>query len=212
MTTNTTSYNQAIMELAQAGIAALDHRSASKSAVNTPAAESHFICSWMATSLKERRFSKLMAPELTNWVRDGRSKGADAQLTHLLRRINSQYQALESDTALGTALKSMLSELETENWLVILDAEVTTKLKLDGNGQSSLIISVDQFEGHIQDGELIKPISVYVRSDEQVLAKMAAKHGLLFSQGNKKTSLIKHHKTYRLYPKNQQPELALLVY
>lgn len=49
-----------------------------------------------------------------------------------------------------------------------------------------------------------------MRGDEQLLASAACKQGLLLSQGNKKTTLIKHHKAYRLMPGNEQPALALL--
>lgn len=35
--------------------------------------------------------------------------------------------------------------------------------------------------------------------------------GLLLSQGDKKSTLVKHHKAYRLVPDNAQPALALLA-
>ena len=44
-----------------------------------------------------------------------------------------------------------------------------------------------------------------MRGDEQVLAEAAFARGLLLSQGNKKTTLVKHHKAYRLMPGNAQP-------
>jgi len=50
-----------------------------------------------------------------------------------------------------------------------------------------------------------------VRGDERVLAEVAFARGLLLSQGNKKTSLVKHHKSYRVMPGNEQPALALLA-
>ncbi len=50
-----------------------------------------------------------------------------------------------------------------------------------------------------------------MRGDEQVLAEAAFARGLLLSQGNKKTTLVKHHKAYRLMPGNAQPALALLA-
>ena len=205
------TYNQAIVELAQAGLAALAQRADTPNAIKTAAAESHFICSWMAQALKERRFSKQLAGDLTNWIRDGRSMGANAQLPALLTRINTQYLAAMDNQGVGDALKAMIEALDEEEWLVILDCEVSGKLKLDSDGRNSLIISVEQYEQHIQAGKLLKPITLYVRSDEQLLARLAAKHRLLLSPGNKKASLIKHHKAYKVYPNNQQPALALLV-
>ncbi|CAM3221847.1 DUF2913 family protein [Shewanella violacea] len=206
-----TRYNQALIEITQAGLAALEERSKSNNVVKTAAAESHFLCNWMAQALKERRFSKLIAKELTKWVSDARSMGAAAQLPALLQRIESQYLAAEGKQTLGASLNAMLSELRENDWVVILDCEVTTKLKLDCSGQNSLVISDEQYDGHIDGDKLTKTITLYVRANEQEFAKVAAKHGLLLSQGNKKSSLIKHHKAYLICPGNQQPAMALLV-
>ncbi|MCG9695857.1 DUF2913 family protein [Shewanella sp. Isolate11] len=206
------TYNKALLELAQAGLEAVKQRDESSTAMKTPAAESHFICSWMVQSLKERRFSKLVADDLTQWIRQGRSMGAGANLKGLLMSITNQYQQVkDTSDKLGDKLALLLSELEQQDWLIFTDSEVDTKLKLDSDGQASLIISAPEYEQHIVQGEMIKPINMYVRGDEQQLAKLALQQGLLISQGNKKTALVKHHKTYRLYPKNQQPALALLV-
>lgn len=206
-----TTYNQAIVEIAQAGLAALEARSKSNNVIKTADAESHFLCNWMSQALKERRFSKLIAKELTKWVRDGRSMGAGAQLTSLLQRIDTQYKAAEQNVAIGASLNAMLKELTDNDWVVIVDCEVTTKLKLDSSGQNSLVISDEQYQNHIDGDKLTKAVTLYIRSNEQELAKIAAKHGLLLSQGDKKSSLIKHHKAYKLCPKNIQPEMALLV-
>ncbi|RTR34813.1 DUF2913 family protein [Shewanella atlantica] len=206
-----TSYNQAIVEFAQAGLAALEERASKANVIKTAAAESHFLCSWMASALKVRQFSKLIAKDLTQWIRDGRSLGAGAQLPSLLERIDDQYRAAMSNRQLGQSLELFLSELEENDWIVILDEEVTTKLKLDSEGENSLVISHEQYESHIKDKNVIKPITMFVRANEQELARVAAKHQLLLSQGDKKASLIKHHKAYRVFPNNEQPALALLL-
>lgn len=206
-----TSYNQAIVEFAQAGLAALEERASKANVIKTAAAESHFLCSWMASALKVRQFSKLIAKDLTQWIRDGRSLGAGAQLPSLLTRIDEQYRVAMNNQQLALSLEQFLSELVANDWIVILDEEVTTKLKLDSEGENSLVISVEQYEGHIQGENIIKPITMFVRANEQELAKVAAKHRLLLSQGDKKASLIKHHKAYQLFPNNEQPALALLL-
>ncbi len=205
------SYNQAIVEIAQAGLAALDERNRGNNVVKTAAAESHFLCNWMVQALKERRFSKLIAKDLTQWIRDARSKGAAAQLTALLQRIEKQYLAAGENQTVGLSLNAMLEELVELDWVIIVDCEVTTKLKLESSGQNSLVISDEQYEGYIDGEHLTKAITLYIRADDQELAKIAAKHGLLFSLGDKKASLVKHHKAYKLFPNNQQPEMALLV-
>lgn len=209
---NSQTYNQAVLELALAGIADLATSAQTKKAQRTAAQESHFLCNWMVESLKEKRFSKLVADDLTTWIRLARSQGAGAELKRLLERIVFQYQSVEkTEPTLGIALNAMIDELKQDNWLVFTDTEISAKLKLDGDGQSSLVIDVKEFNQHIKDNQLIKPINLYVRADEQALTRIALSHGLLLSQGNKKTSLIKHHKTYQIYPNNQLPALCQLL-
>lgn len=206
------TYNQAMLVLAQAGLEALANSASQHKAKRTPAQESHFLCSWMVESLKEKRFSKLVADDLTQWIRDARSQGAGAQLPDLFSRIVRQYQVATSKTQdLGDALGQLIEAMKALDWLVITDSDIDTKLKLDGQGQSSLIISAKALAGHIANGELIKPISLYLRGDENVLAQQALAQGLIVSQGNKKTSLIKHHKAYILTPNNNLAQLCLLI-
>jgi len=209
---NSQTYNQAVLELALAGLADLTASAQTKKAQRTSAQESHFLCNWMVESLKEKRFSKLVADDLTAWIRLARSQGAGAELKRLLERIVYQYQSVEtSEPALGTALNAMIETLKQADWLVFTDTEISAKLKLDGDGQSSLVIDAKEFNQHIKDNQLIKPINLYVRADEQTLTRIALSHGLLLSQGNKKTSLVKHHKTYQIFPHNQQPALCQLL-
>ncbi|ACK45783.1 MULTISPECIES: DUF2913 family protein [Shewanella] len=209
---NSQTYNQAVLELALAGLADLTASAQTKKAQRTSAQESHFLCNWMVESLKEKRFSKLVADDLTAWIRLARSQGAGAELKRLLERIVHQYQTVEtSEQALGTALNAMIETLKQAEWLVFTDTEISAKLKLDGDGQSSLVIDAKEFNQHIKDNQLVKPINLYVRADEQTLTRIALSHGLLLSQGNKKTSLVKHHKTYQIFPHNQQPALCQLL-
>lgn len=205
------TYNQAVLEFAIAGLEALSEASAKSSSVRTPAAESHFLCSWMVTALKQRTFSKLVADDLTLWIRQGRSMGAGAELKMLLEKIKAQYSYISDKQAgLGQSLNAMLTELEGQEWIVITDQEVTKKLKLDSDGCNSLVISDEQYSQRIEGDEIIKPITLYVRADETEFAQIAYRHNLLLSPGNKKSSLIKHHKAYQVWPKNLQPALTIL--
>lgn len=209
MTTET--YNQAILALALAGIDAINTSASQHKAQRTPAQESHFLCNWMVESLKTKRFSKLVADDLTAWIRQARSQGAGAQLKRLLTCIADQYQqANNSPTATGRGLKNLLTELAAQQWVIITDTDIDAKLKLDSDGQSSLIISAKEFNQHIIDDNIVKPIAMYIRGDENQVARLALTQGILLSQGNKKTTLIKHHKTYTLRPNNLHPSLCLL--
>nr|WP_228730114.1 DUF2913 family protein [Shewanella sedimentimangrovi] len=205
------SYNQAILALARDGLAAL----AASSAIGpkaTEAQKSHFLCNFMATALKEKRYPKLIANELTLWVRQGRSLGANAGLRQLLERISHQYgQITDVSTGLGHRLEQLLAKAKEQGFLVFTDTVVDGKLKLDADGVPSIVISHDAYSSQLKDGELLGPLTLYVRADEGLLAQMALDCGLLLSAGDKKASLIKHHKSYRLFPQNQLPCLALLT-
>ena len=206
------TYNQALLEMASQSLAELARTGAQKAGKRTPAQESHFLCTWMADSLKEKRFSRLVMEDLTAWVQLGRTLGAGADLKGLLERIIRQYErAMAEPTGLGGRLAALLAELEAAGWLVLTSSEVNAKLRLQSGGQPSLIISASEYQGHIEAGELTRSLTLYVRGDEARLAQAAFPHGLLLSQGNKKTTLVKHHKAYRLVPGNAQPALALLI-
>lgn len=204
------TYNAAILELALAGMQDLTESNKSHKGQRTLAQESHFLCSWMVDALKTKRFSKLVADDLTQWIRLGRSQGAGAQLKQLLERIIVQYQTAKT-SELGTALDAMIEDFKQQNWLVITDTPLSTKLKLEGDGQSSIVICAEQLLTHRKNKEIVKPVAIYVRGDENSLAKNALAQGLLLSQANKKNSLIKHHKTYMVTPKNLHQSLCLLA-
>ncbi|WP_412840054.1 DUF2913 family protein, partial [Aeromonas dhakensis] len=86
------TYNQALLEMAGQSLAELARTAEQKAGKRTPAQESHFLCSWMAESLKEKRFSRLVMEDLKEWVQLGRTLGAGADLKGLLERIIRQYE------------------------------------------------------------------------------------------------------------------------
>ncbi|MGY4109211.1 DUF2913 family protein [Aeromonas encheleia] len=206
------NYNQALFDMATQSLAELARTAEQKAGKRTPAQESHFLCTWMADSLKEKRFSRLVMEDLKGWIQQGRTLGAGADLKGLLERIVCQYgRAMAVPEQLGARLAALLAELEEAGWLVFTDSELDAKLRLLSQGQSSLVISASEYQGHIAEGELLKPLTLYVRGDEKQLAQAAFAQGLLLSQGDKKATLVKHHKAYRLVPANAQPALALLA-
>ncbi|MCC4831289.1 DUF2913 family protein [Shewanella sp. 10N.7] len=212
----TQTYNQAILDVAEAGIQALQESAEKQKAKRTPAQESHFLCAWLVESFRVKRFSKLVADDLSAWIRMARSQGAGAMLPQLFERIAKQYRAVEKpELTQQQAIEQLLTELESDDWFVISDSAFSddsgTKLKLAGNGQSSLVVCELQLESHFEDDKLVKSLPIYVRGDENHFAEKALAKGLLVSQGNKKTSLIKHHKTYLIAPNNQLKQLCLLI-
>ncbi|WP_299490831.1 DUF2913 family protein [uncultured Shewanella sp.] len=208
---NTQTYNDAILELATAGLQALETYNATAK-VKTASTQSHFLCHWMVTAQKNKQFSKLVANDLTLWIRQARSQGASVDLPAILLNISTQYRLIShKQQGLGARLTALLAELEQEDWIIIKDQRLSPNLKLNSHGQRSLVISEEEYLYHIQDNELIKPVTLYIRADLYTIASKALKHELLLTLGDKKASLIKHHKAYHIWPKNLAPKLALLV-
>ena len=86
-----------------------------------------------------------------------------------------------------------------------------SRAKLASQGQASIVICSAELAAACAGGELVKPLTLYVRGDEQVLARFAYRHGLLIGQGNKKQVRVKHHKAHLLMPGNALSALALLA-
>ncbi|MCL1123800.1 DUF2913 family protein [Shewanella surugensis] len=210
---NTQTYNEAILELATAGLQALEEFNVTAS-VKTPTTRSHFICHWMVNALKNKHFPKLVANDLTLWIRQARSQGTSTDLPSILFKIKNQYTLIkDKQQGLGLGLTTFITQLEQEDWIIIKDQSLSPqlKLKLNSHGRSSLIISENDYFHNIQNDELIKPVTLYIRADETILVAKALKHHLLLTLGNKKASFIKHHKAYHVWPSNLAPTLSLLA-
>ena len=115
------TYNEALLDMATQSLAELARTAEQKAGKRTPAQESHFLCTWMADSLKEKRFSRLVMEDLKAWVQLGRTLGAGAntidvpdfnyQVTQGLgnaRDVNDPNFSYAVTKGLGTA--SMLDE------------------------------------------------------------------------------------------------------
>ena len=131
------AYNQALLEMATQSLAELTRTGEQKAGKRTPAQESHFLCTWMAASLKEKRFSRLVMEDLKGWVQLGRTLGAGADLKGLLERIVSQYQnAMANPLQLGSKLANMLAELEQAGGLAGTDRERSERQAAPAIGRS----------------------------------------------------------------------------
>ncbi|MFM4720432.1 DUF2913 family protein [Aeromonas bivalvium] len=203
------TYNQALLEMASASLAELARTGAGR-APRTQAQESHFLSLWLADSLKEKRFSRLVMEDLKGWVQQARTQGAGADLKGLLSRIVRHYSQAARE-GLGARLMALLDECEQAGWQRITEYALDGKARLASQGQASIVICAAKLASALAGDELVAPLTLYVRGDEQQLARFAQCHGLLIGQGNKKQTRVKHHKGHLLMPANALPALALLA-
>ena len=124
------TYNQALLEMASQSLAELARTGAQKAGKRTPAQESHFLCTWMADSLKEKRYSRLGMEDLKAWVQLGRTLGAGADLKGLLERIIRQYErAMAEPSGQGGLLAALLAHLQVNQADLLRWQAVSAEIK-----------------------------------------------------------------------------------
>ncbi|WP_163932483.1 DUF2913 family protein [Paraferrimonas sp. SM1919] len=205
------NYNQAIIEFVDAALTELEQWRGD-SAAKSGKAENHFLTHWIVTAIKKQRFSNLIAKQLHAFVSQARSKGAGANLVAQLQDIQAQYQQVQGyEQGMGERLTALLEDVEAHDWETEFEDVLDEKIMIKGIGKPIVVLCASEYPATIVDGEFTKPVRLFVRGDAQAFAKLALKHKLLVSQGVKKTSLVKYHLTYTMYPQNLQPELPEIV-
>ena len=85
---------------------------------------------------------------------------------------------------------------------------VGNKLNRHSGGAASLIICEDEMLSCFDDqGLLIKPISLYLRGELQVLVEAAFKQNLLLHKMTDYKSKVKYHGEFIIYPNNDGDKL-----
>lgn len=208
------SYNQHLLNLVSAGLAALDDAQSKKRSLNNPVAETHFLGSWIVGATKSKEFDRCLAKDLSLWVQESRTKGPNAGFKETFERIKNAYTliCLQSEKNLTqVALEAILDELTEDDWLIETESVITTKLKLSSSGEKSLVICADGYDKAFSDtdGVLEKPLSVYIRNgDEEFIKRMFDRGYLVFAAQSK--SLVKRHNKYIVRPFNLGNRIAIL--
>ena len=85
------NYTQEIQNLVNAALADLDQEHRSGKLANAPVANNHYLVRWVTKALKSQRFGRTVGDDLTRWQKAGRSKGNDAGLLFIFKRISGFY-------------------------------------------------------------------------------------------------------------------------
>lgn len=221
-----TFFSQEIYRLVSAGLAELAQSQLAGKTPSNPLSETHFFSAWVTKSIKQQRFDRCVLTPLRNWQRQARTLGANAQLKQQFSAIARTYAPLfnakvpddnlhrdnESGLAVTRAqIESIVVQLSAEHWLVTTDVVIERKLSLKSSGASSLVVCARQlaqvFGGN---GQLVKPLSFFVRGDSQALIDLCYRHQILLHQVSDYKSRVKYHGEYIIYPENNGVDIPCI--
>lgn len=201
-------FSEEIYKLLNSALTELDQ---SKSGGKTPhnsLSEAHYLGAWVTTAIKKKRFDSVLLATLKGWQRQARSLGKNAKLKEQFTYLVKCYQQVldENDNVKSvniSQLNALYQQLNDNQWMVTTDLCVGEKLNRFSGGQASLIVCAEQIENSFdQQGKLIKPLSLYVRGDQQEIVNEAFALNLLMYKITDYKSKVKYHGEFIIYPEN----------
>ncbi|MEZ8143845.1 hypothetical protein A1OO_08855 [Enterovibrio norvegicus FF-33] len=210
------SYIKEIKSVVDSALSELNDAKAAGKIQNNPVSEDSFLCRWVAQSIKKQRFDNVVLKDLTRWVQQGRSMGKHANLKGQMLHIASVYhhQFPDGDEHVAVTIAQfddLLTELEKNDWMVHTDQEISRKMRVISDGQHSFVANSAAVEKSFNEaGELVKPMSLYVRGPEAWFIEAFLANGLLATKVTDYKSIIKYHGEYKIWPRNQADCLVVL--
>ncbi|WP_087016030.1 DUF2913 family protein [Thaumasiovibrio subtropicus] len=208
-------FNQHLLTMVELGLGELQDSIESGKTSATPVSETYFLSSWVTKAIKQQRFHPCLKAVLLQWQQQSRSMGKNAALKKQFADIQTAYrQQLKGREAFEplkeAQLRALFDELVQLDWEVTLEYPVLRKVSHFTEGQASLVVCCEQQTAAFKDGEVIKPLSLYVRGDKHQLIDLAAKHDVLLHKVTDYKSKVKYHGEYLVYPTNDGPIIAEL--
>lgn len=206
-------FSQEIYKLIDSALAELAASQESGRTPNNTLSEAHYLGAWVTTTLKNKRFDSTVVPTLKNWQKQARSLGKNAGLKAQFIYLKKCYsQVLDNDKQVQAVnieqLNRLYAALSAQNWMVNTDLVVGDKLNRHSGGLDSLIVCADKIENSFSEqGELVKPLSLYVRGNQQTIIDLAFAENLLLYKMTDYKSKVKYHGEYIVYPNNDGSSL-----
>ncbi|MEC6822979.1 DUF2913 family protein [Photobacterium piscicola] len=205
-----------IYNVVNSGLVALQEAQATGKAQKNPVSESIFLSAWVTKVLKQHSFDRCVVKTLQEWQQQSRTMGKNAQLKLHFERLAETYAKVTDEQGQSIAITSAVmttfyTALEQQDWLVTNEYEVNRKVSHHTDGKASLVICSAQYAAAMNDeGELVKPLSLYVRGNVQQFIDMAYQHGILLFKITDYKSKVKFHGEYIIYPSNTGTHLPEL--
>lgn len=205
-------YYLEIQKLVNSALEEMEQQHKSGKLVKSPVSDNHFLVRWITKALKQQTFLRVVGDDLTRWQKAGRSKGTDAALPMIFKRISAFYQAsfAEESEITDKQIEAFLDQLESQGW------EVSTSEPLVGQGKvqlfteqsNSVALCAEQCESCFDGELLVKPMSWFVRGDHQKFISLAWKAGFVVHKRTDYKSNVKYHGEYLIFPQNKGEFLA----
>ncbi len=214
-----TTYSLEIYKVVDSALTELNNNLQSGRTPNNPLSEAHYLAAWITNSMKKKRFDNGVVPTLKKWQQQARSLGKNANLKSQFIHLKSLYDHVltEDKQCIPVTilqLNNLLDAMREQDWVVHDENILNGKYKLQTQGQDSLLVCAEQLKTHFsEDGQLIKPLSLYVRGQQQHIIDTAFDNCLLLHKVTDYKSMVKYHGEYIIYPNNSGdflPELTTL--
>ncbi len=206
-------FSQEIYKLINSALSELTASQASRRTPHNPLSEAHYLGAWVTTAMKKKRFDSIVQATLKGWQRQARSLGQNAGLKDQFIYLEKCYsQVLDADKQVQPVnieqLNKLYSALSNEQWMVTTDLEVGDKLNRHSGGKESLIVCAEKTSSSFDEqGVLIKPLSLYVRGNQQTIINFAFAQDLLLYKITDYKSKVKYHGEFIVYPNNDGTSL-----
>ncbi|MCQ1058728.1 DUF2913 family protein [Photobacterium sp. DNB23_23_1] len=210
------TFYQEIYKVVSQGLQELVESQQAGKTPKNPVSETLYLNAWVTKVIKQQRYDHVVAKTLIAWQKQARSMGKNAQLKSQFEQIKACYEGIphEGETAntLSDAqLTAFYEQLEEQDWLVTTEHEVNRKVTHHTDGQASLVVCSAQHAAAFDEaGEMVKPLSLFVRGDVRVLIDLAYTQGLLLYKVTDYKSIVKYHGEYKLFPRNAGTHLPEL--
>lgn len=203
------NFYQEIYKLVSDGLNELAESVQSGKTPGNPVSETNFLNLWVTKVIKQQRYHHCVAKTLLGWQQQARSMGKNAQLKQQFEHIRQTLAGIpreESDEAKPTTaaqIQSLYEKLEQADWVVATEYEVNRKVTHHTDGQASLVVCAKQYKESVSEqGEVVKPLSFYIRGDVREFVDAAYEQGLLMYKVTDYKSIVKYHGEYMVYPAN----------
>ncbi|WP_064603428.1 DUF2913 family protein [Photobacterium sp. J15] len=203
------NFYQEIYKLVSDGLNELAESVQSGKTPGNPVSETNFLNLWVTKVIKQQRYHHCVAKTLLGWQQQARSMGKNAQLKQQFDHIRQTLAGIpreENDEAKPTTaaqIHSLYEKLEQADWVVATEYEVNRKVTHHTDGQASLVVCAKQYKESVSEqGEVVKPLSFYIRGDVREFVDAAYEQGLLMYKVTDYKSIVKYHGEYMVYPVN----------
>lgn len=206
-------FSQEVYKLINNALTELTASQASGRTPHNPLSEAHYLGAWVTNAIKKKRFDSIVLATLKGWQRQARSLGKDAglkgQFTYLKKCYSRVLDAQEEVQAVHIEqFHQLYAALDNEQWLVTTDLTVGDRLNRHSGGKESLIVCTEQMQNSFNEqGLLIKPVSLYIRGNQQTVVDFAFAQSLLLYKITDYKSKVKYHGEFIVYPNNDGESL-----